>query len=413
MTTDICIYKLHQSRFIEKYDKKASTSIKRHISAFEHKNKISYSKVKDNIFLLHRRTDKLHLWLANENNVDKIIHLAEINKRNDSHILSSTISQDGKLIAYSDATLTVILSYDFETNDLKKVKTLRNISSKFLYFTDSNGLVLVDQINSAIHKYDIKKEIIDTIKLNTEEDIFLACDYNNETSNCVISTLRKKLILADLNKNSVDFSLPHLSDFITQLKFKDKLTILAVAENNMFYLLSTKSKKFSDWTNKNLNNFPKNYLKWYNKIMGVTIDPLTEGFLLYTDYNYIKVDLTKELPINSTIEKVKTEKLRNADWYKIIRDYHKAIFNQNYKNLSEVEKEVYNNQFNIEENKTQEINFNFKNENFKIVSRFSSILFMDYIKSKSDEKVLLVIENDWNKILKEFPEAVTKNNYGY
>ncbi len=430
LTTDICIYKLVDSRFVEKYDKKSNTSkfilynhkgIKRHISAFEHKSKISYAKIEDNIFILHRKLNKLNLWLANENNLEKIILLAEINKKNDSHIVSSNISSSGRYITYSDTNNTFIISYNFEENDLKKIKTLHNLPSRFIFFSkDEKNLICIDQVNMKIHKYEIQKEIFDTIPLNLKDsDILLSCDYDAQNNLCILSTLNKQFIFIDLNRNIVDVSLPHPHDYITQLKFmnipKDNNLFLAVAENNKFYLINQKTKRFSDWTNKNMNHFPKNYLKWYNKIMGIAWDGESEKFLLYTDYNYIKIDLNKEIPNYSVIEKIKSEKLRNADWYKSLREYHKIIFNENYKNMkdTQIEKEIFNKQNfkEAEKENEEEKRFNFENDNFKIVSRFSSILFMAYL--NDDQKTLLVIENDWNKILKEFPEAVAKFNYGY
>jgi len=346
--------------------------------------------------------------------------LAELNKKHDSHIVSSNISGSGRYIAYSDTSNTVLFSYDFENNDMKKIKSMHNIPSRFIFFSkDEKSIICVDQANWKIHKYNIQKEIFETIPLNGLNEIILACDYDSVNNLCVISTLNKQFIFVDLNGNIVDLSLPHPEDYITQLKFmnKTKDLFLAVADNNKFYQINTKTKRFSDWTNKNLNNFPKNYLKWYNKVMGIAWDGHSDNFLLYTDYNYIKIDLEKEIPNYSIVEKIKSEKLRNADWYKSLREYHKVLFDDNYKNMknTQIEKEIFNriDEDHSNNNHDEEKKFNFENDNFKIVSRFSSILFMAYLEDSKEEKTLLVIENDWNKILKEFPEAVAKFNYGY
>ena len=71
---------------------------------------------------------------------------------------------------------------------------------------------------------------------------------------------------------------------------------------------------------------------------------------------------------------------------------------------TEVEAEVF---------KDKEEIHTFENDNFKITSKFSSILFMDYLLSQKDSRILLVVENDWNKILKEFPDTIAKFNYGH
>ena len=143
-------------------------------------------------------------------------------------------------------------------------------------------------------------------------------------------------------------------------------------------------------------------MKWYNKIYGIATQNNKEKFLLYTDYNYINIDLKQEIPSQSKIVLDKDEKSRNADWNKRLKNYHKAIFNQNYKNVGrDVVEQVFG------EEKNEEVS-NSQSKNFKITNRFSSILFMDYI----DTDTLLVVENDWNKILKRFPESVYKPSYG-
>jgi hypothetical protein len=182
-------------------------------------------------------------------------------------------------------------------------------------------------------------------------------------------------------------------------------------------LIDYKNKKLNDWTNKNIDKFPKNYLKWYNKIMGIASNGLSESvsqsesdkLLLYTDYNYIKIDLNNEIPEKSIIFKDKAEKLRNAEWNKKIKQYHKLLFNQLYKNMknTELENDLFKEDL--------ENAYKFENDNFKITSRFSSIMYMDYLNytNENNHSTLLVIENDWNKILKEFPDTVAKYNYGY
>jgi hypothetical protein len=432
MTTDVCIYKLVDSRFVEKYDKKVNTSkeyfkiiklfsylgIKRHISAFEQKSKIYIGFGEDqNMFILHRKLDKLNLWRFNDSNIDKALLLAEINKKNDSNIISANISNKSNYFAYSDADNCVIFSYDYENNEVKKIKTLKNLSCKFLYFTkDEKQLICLDNANRKLNIYDIKKEIIETISISSmsTSEIILSCDYfeNDKEKLLSFSTLNKKIYLINLKKGIVECALPHPDNYITQNRFINNKTLLSVGEDNKFLLIDINSHKFNDWTNKNINNFPKNYLRWYNKVMGVAHQSGDlDSFILYTDYNYIKVDLKKEIPDNSTIFRDKGEKTRNAEWGKKVREFHKGIFNEHYKNMKNTETEIEIFKEESKENGTNKLNF--ENDNFKITSRFSSILFMDYLSSDANGKVLLVIENDWNKILKEFPETVAKYNYGH
>ena len=131
--------------------------VKRHISAFEQKTKIYHTNPKEEgIIILHRKSDKLNLWQLNENNMDKVLMLAEVNKKGDSLIISANISSLGNLFTYSDTNSTVLFKYDYKINDIKKIKSL-NISSKNLYFSnDEKFLICLDQANFKVHVYDIK-----------------------------------------------------------------------------------------------------------------------------------------------------------------------------------------------------------------------------------------------------------------
>ena len=139
-----------------------------------------------------------------------------------------------------------------------------------------------------------------------------------------------------------------------------------------------------------------------NKLFGIC--PYDKDkFFLFTDYNYINIDLTKEIPKESIIEKNKMDKYVKSDWDKIIKEYHEKIYSKEYKGIEEKKKIEDNN--NINENKQK---INFQNDNFKITSRFNSIMLMQMLNDK-----IIVIENDWNKIIKSFIEGVIVPKYAH
>lgn len=406
--------------------------------------------------------------------------LARINKNEESNINCANISSKGNYIAYSDADNTCLFQYDFQANTLKKLKTIKNISAKFIYFShDENKLILVNQIKSKIIIYNINYQTFFDIDFDLDKcDIILACDYfsqihqkeqisnedlniNNERTpkkaNSAIkntsskkdsllksngnkansstldkeyicfSTVNKKIVFINLDEknNLVNDNMPNPDSLVTQVKFRDDKSIILTCEDNKFYLVNFEvfislenktfekivdvSFKFNEWTEKNINNFPINYKKWYNKIMGVSVNENLEKNLIifYTDYNYILVDLGKEVPKYSIVEKIKEEKNRNSDWTKSLKDYHKKIFDRNYKNIAK-EAGDYKEFKNIDAFEKDE-----NNDNFKIVSRFSSILYLNLFENPydNDRSLLFVVENDWNKLTKNFREAVAKPNY--
>jgi hypothetical protein len=223
LTTDICIYKLNNGRFIEKYDRKVTTNLKRHISAFEQRTKISVFH-NDYTILLHRGLDKVSLWSISNNNVN---FLAEINKKSESHIISSAIT-DG-YISYSDNTNTIIFKYNLELNEIKKIKKL-NFSSKFLFFRSCN-LVSLNQDNNNICIYDLQSETIDNIQINGKEIYISGTLYKDYL---VFSTISKKLILIDLKNKSIEYNLPSFESYITQMRFLNNNTLISVVDDNRY-----------------------------------------------------------------------------------------------------------------------------------------------------------------------------------
>jgi len=276
--------------------------------------------------------------------------------------------------------------------------------------------------NSSAHKNSTsKKDVLYTSNGNANKS-----DQNINAEFICFSTINKNIYFLNLDEknNFVNENIPNPNSLITQIKFKDEKNIILVSEDNKFYLINFEiytglkrdsydkivdvNFKFSEWTQKNISNFPINYKKWYNKIMGVSFNNFQKNLIiLYTDYNYIIIDLEKEIPKYSLIEKIKEEKYRNVDWTKSLKDYHKKIYERNYKNIEKDLGDYKEFDGNIDDFEKD------KNDNFKIVSRFSSILYMNVFENpySSDKSLLFVVENDWNKITKNFREAVTKSNY--
>ena len=233
----------------------------------------------------------------------------------------------------------------------------------------------------------------------------------------IYSTLSKQLYSIDLNDNLYE-SLPHPDKYITKISFStNNKTIILIDENNYIYLIDIATKKFDNWTNKRIKNedYPLNYIKWYNKIFGIC--PLEPNkYILYTDYNYIIFDTQKEIPPQCIIEKNKMDKYIYSDFERLIKEYHRILFEEEYRPNNPLVKENKSIFLPVEINREKNY-FNLQNNNFKITSRFNSIMLMKMISkeegnNEEKDKYLLVIENDWNNIVKSFPGALVKYNYG-
>ena len=125
------------------------------------------------------------------------------------------------------------------------------------------------------------------------------------------------------------------------------------------------------------------------------------------------LDTNKEIPPQCIIEKNKMDKYIYSDYEKLIKEYHRILFEEEYRPVIGVSKENKSMFLPMEVEKNI---FNLQNDNFKITSRFNSIMLMKKILINNDEnneQYLLVVENDWNNIVKSFPGALVKHNYGH
>jgi hypothetical protein len=390
--------------------------------------------------------DFVDLWNVNiTNKINTFLARIYKSKNIEGNIICSNISSDAKIIAMSYDKIIVIFKYDYKSNEVKKIGKI-NHQANFIFINEKYQIIFLSQKENQLYTYDliqneakfeIKEQSNIPLPKNTEINIdnFLnlnndsttqnqiqlihTCEYNSKNNLVVYSTLNKQLYCVNLIDKSYE-SLPHPDKYITKISFSiDSTKIILVDENNHIYIIDLNSKKFDEWTKQRIKNedYPFNYLKWYNKIFGIC--PLDiNKYLFYTDYNYITLDLMKEIPIQCIIEKNKMDKYIFSDFEKLIREYHKIIFEKEYNPnnpLSKENKSIFlPTDINSEKNK-----LNLQNDNFKITSRFNSIMLMKVIDSKDDNdgtddnKFLVVIENDWNNIVKSFPGALVKHNYGH
>ena len=444
-TTDICIYHLFNGgNLYQKYEKKVNTNIKRHISPFEHRiNYFVTEPNKDKIFfILHQKLDYVDLWNVNMNNqINTFVAKIYKSKNVEGNIISSNISFDAKIIAISYDKIIVVFKYDLNLNEIKKIGKIKH-QANYIYINTKYQIIFLSQKENKLFIYDLSEkeennkyeltenkniqlpkinEINISHILNINNDnknqLILNSNYNEKNNMLIYSTLNKQLYSIDLNDNLYE-SLPHPDKYITKISFStDNKTIILIDENNYIYLIDIATKKFDNWTNKRIKNedYPLNYIKWYNKIFGIC--PLEPNkYILYTDYNYIIFDTQKEIPPQCIIEKNKMDKYIYSDFERLIKEYHRILFEEEYRPNNPLVKENKSIFLPVEINREKNY-FNLQNNNFKITSRFNSIMLMKMISkeegnNEEKDKYLLVIENDWNNIVKSFPGALVKYNYG-
>ena len=455
-TTDICIYHLFNGgNLYQKYDKKVNTNIKRHISPFEHKVNYHISKAnKDKIFfILHQKSDYVDLWNVNMNNqINTFVAKIYKSKKIEGNIICSNLSFDAKIIAISYDKITVVFSYDFDSNEIKKIGTIK-YQANFIFINNKYQIILLSQNENKLFVYDLIKNeenkensdrkynivenksiilpknsninidnILEMKSDSNKNQLILCSQYNEEKSIIAYSTLNKQLYLIDIN-NSTYESLPHPDKYITKISSNlDNSKFITIDENNKIYLIDLNTKKFDQWTNDRIKkeDYPLNYIKWYNRIFGICALG-TDRYILYTDYNYILLDLTLEIPNQCIIEKNKMDKYIYSNYEKLIKEYHRILFEKEYHPGNPLVQENKSIFLSTEVNRDKNL-YNLQNNNFKITSRFNSIMYMNLISfideennidDKDKNKYLLVIENDWNNIIKSFPGALVRHKYGH
>lgn len=101
----------------------------------------------------------------------------------------------------------------------------------------------------------------------------------------------------DFTKDVLHWQLPDLSSELglPLSIFSDMDKILLAYDSNKILILDSINRKLHPWSLKNMQKIPVNFLKRYNRIVGITQLGLNK-FVLWTNYTYSVLDLEVELP---------------------------------------------------------------------------------------------------------------------
>ena len=123
-------------------------------------------------------------------------------------------------------------------------------------------------------------------------------DLNEDAGQLTLVVMNPKLTaIFDLSKNQVFWQLPDLSlDLghpLAVLSDMDKF--LLTYDSNKITVLDTINRRLHPWSLKNMQKMPVNFLRRYNRLVGITQLSLNK-FILWTNYTYSVLDLEVELP---------------------------------------------------------------------------------------------------------------------
>ena len=151
--------------------------------------------------------------------------------------------------------------------DLIKNEENKGNSNKKYNIIENKFIVLPKNTNINIDN------ILEMKSDSNKNQLILCSQFKEEKNIIAYSTLNKQLYLIDIN-NSTYESLPHPDKYITKISFSlDNSKIITIDENNKIYLIDLNTKKFDQWTNDRIKkeDYPLNYIKWYNRIIFYSI----------------------------------------------------------------------------------------------------------------------------------------------
>lgn len=198
------------------------------------------------------------------------------------------------------------------------------------------------------------------------------------------------------------WNLPKLDKDIPLCAHSDQDKLIVCYDSNKIAVFDLLNFRMHEWSRRNLDKFPQNFLNRFNRIVGITPINATK-FILYTNYTYIILDLTQDVPSdevniiqNHPGKSVEEKSLAAKSWFDNLKLSQSKYISGN--SSEEYDLRVKSSSGNDE-----------KVKNLTISNKIKGILYMEYDQT---ERKLRVIENVWKKLVEAFPGAVAIPKYG-
>lgn len=202
----------------------------------------------------------------------------------------------------------------------------------------------------------------------------------------------------DLKKLTLSWNLPKLEHDVPLNCHADQDKLIVVYDSNKIIAYDLNNMRLHDWSLANMNKFPSNFLNRYNRIVGIT-QVSFNLYLIYTNYTYIVLDLSKSIPSDVEIiqnhpgKTLEDKNLGAKSWFDTLK-LSQSKFLKKKQNMSEVNEGSQESQV----------------KNLTISNKLKGILNMEYDKENNK---LLVVENIWRKLVESFPGALAIPKYGH
>ncbi|CAG8620383.1 10080_t:CDS:2, partial [Ambispora leptoticha] len=395
------------------------------IPAF-YRDLISLSKTQQ--LLMYRSSNGIKLWKLGKaampprssemNKVDVMLlplverqeAVLEISLKGTLNLFSSALSEDGHWIAVAD--VEEVKLFRIEKDPVKhmivhKIKDFCRIYSQSSkkFATGAHHLLFAPD-NSKLIMVTVDSYVVVVGLNNWHQGRFdvLACFDNHARdaeknkmastiTTIVVSNDSRWLATGDLSNNIYIFNLKNLSHYIPVQKFQslqngltfspNSSILLITLTSNEFYLFDLQKENLTDWSRNYSTKLPLKFLELKEKIMGCTFNPGRPESILLWSANFICiVDISKEVG----------DPDQEIDVF-----LRKSLLLQTYHDISSPRGNINH----ILQDEISRINF-------KMIRKYQSLIFVDYVKEDS----LVVVERPRAEIMKTLPPPFAWAKYG-
>lgn len=346
--------------------------------------------------LMHQKSNGLQFWKL-EKTVDKStaslrtpVHLVEIKKKGDYHILCSAISPCASWAAFSDVHHISLFKLSLETDGKSQVKVTKVfplpvelLPAKKLNFTSDSSKLVIATCQGLIQILTLEDEsrLMYTLKIPCESQdplsiSLVAVSEDGHWLACSDST--RTINIFSLKKRKLKNTLPRLDSPVTALAFQPGTNNLAViCCNHQLYVFKPSNARLTDWSRHALQHgLPEQWRTRRSKVINIEFHPRDHHIVLLQDREmFTLLDFNEPLP---NVDDILYES-------KLVRHQKRKL---------ETNDEVTNE---VQEQKA-----------FKACIKYSPLLYAGFAKDAS----LVVVERPWKFIVERLPPPLYRKKYG-
>lgn len=368
-------------------------SAKRKISPFPHSPFVFLAATAN--VLMYQMASGLQFWQLEQTGVESTtslrlpVHLADIKKKGDYHILCSAVSPCASWAAFSDVHHISLFKLSLATNGKSQVKITKVsplpvelLPAKQLEFTPDSSKLIVATCQGLIQILAVEEapHLLSTLKVPCQSkdspSVYLVA-VSNDMHWLACSDSAQTVSIFSLNKLKLKNTLPRLDSRVTAMAFQPETNNLAViCCNHKVYMFVPSSGKLTDWSRQALQHgLPKQWTTRPNKVINIEFHPSNhEIMLLQDDEMFTLLDLSEPLPdvdtvlYESKLVKYQKRKLKTNDVANKDHEQHAV----------------------------------------KVCIKYSPLLYAGFAKDTS----LVVTERPWKSIVEKLPPPLYRKKYG-